>query len=410
MRTPPPDTDDRYRLIRPSELAEPVEPMEWLIRGIWPLGSFGPLGGAKKTLKTYIASVLAIAVASGRPAFNNPEWAVPEARPVIYYGGEGGREMHKRRLQRIARDVYGISDLGTLPLYLVTDIGPFDRPEFWEALRRNVREVNATRRKRTKVGLVVLDSLYNYHPADVEVSNLYERGRLLAGLSAPLVDRGIALWVVDHFNKTGSGIDLDRLAQSGMSAWADSWMLFEHAAGSPDVPNGAFSISTGIGSRQWGGEDWTLHLDIGPFDKETGGYLTAMKVEAHQGITKRGSGSAAGDPDVAGSILKFITGHPNQTRTDVVKHTKAACGVGQTRVDDEFDTLVASARIRVVKGPHREGNRTPIRDVCEVVSESRSQPNPATELGRGVGVELKARSATQPRNRTPRRRTARKKP
>lgn len=339
---------DWYPLITPDELSEPVAPMEWLIRGVWPLGSYGPFGGSKKTLKTYIASVFAIAVAAGQPAFNNDQWTVPEARPVIYYGGEGGREMHKRRLQRIARDVYGIEDISTLPLYLVTDIGPFDQPEFWEALRRNIDQVNGTRRKRTKLALVVLDSLYNYHPADIEVSNLYERGRLLAGLSAPLVDDGISLWVVDHFNKTGSGIDLDRLAQSGMSAWADSWMLFEHGE-PPDVPNGSFSISTGIGSRQWGGEEWTLRLDIGPFDKDAG-YLTAMKVEAHAGMLRRGgAGVEVRNDDIDAAILAFIDSNADQTKDEILRGVMKDCSVGKARATKRFTALHEDGHIDSIR-------------------------------------------------------------
>ena len=265
---------ERFGLIGPAALAAPVAPMRWLITGLWPVGSYGPWGGAKKTLKTYAASIAALAVASGRPAFANSEWSVPAPRPVLYYGGEGGQEMHRRRLQRSALDLYGIADIATLPLYLVTDIGPFDSAEFQEALWRNVERIDtehaATHPSGT--GLVVLDSLYNYHPPKVEAANLYERGRLLAGRSAETAERGLALWVVDHFNKNGSGIDLDRLAQAGMSQWADSWVLIEHGE-PPDVANGMFTLSTGVGSRQWGGEEWTVRIDLGPFDKDTSTYL-----------------------------------------------------------------------------------------------------------------------------------------
>lgn len=364
---------DRYVLITPGELSEPLPPMQWLIRGVWPLGSYGPFGGSKKTLKTYIASILALAVASGRPAFNNDEWSVPEARPVIYYGGEGGRRMHQARLQRIARDVYGIDDISTLPFYLVTDIGPFDKPEFWKTLDRNIAQINSAQDR--DVALVVLDSLYNYHPADIEVSNLYERGRLLGALSAPLIERGVSLWLVDHFNKTGSGIDLDRLAQSGMSAWADSWLLFEHAT-EPDVGSGKFAISTGLGSRQWGGEEWTLHIDIGPFDKEASGYLTAMKVEAEPGITKRARGS--GDVDVTAAILNHVEANPDQTFTKSREAVKEVCGVGDTRIKSEWEALAEAGRLISSKAPVSEGGRNVTRDVWRVAESERPPQDEAT--------------------------------
>lgn len=50
----------RFAPVSAAELAEPVPPMRWLIHGVWPEHSFGPVGGEKKTLKTY--NLLAVAV------------------------------------------------------------------------------------------------------------------------------------------------------------------------------------------------------------------------------------------------------------------------------------------------------------------------------------------------------------
>ncbi len=348
----------RFSLIGPAELAAPVAPMEWLITGLWPAGSYGPWGGAKKSLKTYAASIAAIAVAAGRPAFGNPEWSVPAARPVIYYGGEGGQKMHARRLQRIALEVYGIADLSTVPLHLVTDIGPLDKPDFIDALRRNVQEVNETHAATHTLGtgLLVLDSLYNYHPAGVEAGNLYERGRLLAGLSALTAEQEVALWLVDHFNKTGSGIDLDRLAQAGMAQWADSWLLFEHGE-TPDVANGMFTLSTGVGSRQWGGDEWTLRIEIGPFDKETGTYLTSMKVEAEQGITRRAQASGSTSPaDLREAIMEWLDDHPDQvSKTDALKEIGATVSAKTERLRDAWAELERQRLIRSRPDEYTDG-------------------------------------------------------
>jgi len=226
---------------------------------------------------------------------------------------------------------------------------------------------------------VVLDSLYNYHPANIEVTNLYERGRLLAGLSAPLVDRGIALWVVDHFNKSGSGIDLDRLAQSGMSAWADSWLLFEHGA-DPDVVNGTFTISTGVGSRQWGGEEWTLHVDIGPFDKESSTYFTTMKVEAQGGITKQSS-SRVDNVDVSQAILSQVEAHPDLTYNTAREAVKKVCRVGDDRLKAEWDRLEKGLRLVSHPAKVEEGTRNVTRDVWRVGDGKVKVNSPRTESG-----------------------------
>ena len=58
-----PATEGRYRLVLAAELAEPVEPMRWLVRGIWPERSAGVLAGDKKSLKTWNLQAIALAVA-----------------------------------------------------------------------------------------------------------------------------------------------------------------------------------------------------------------------------------------------------------------------------------------------------------------------------------------------------------
>lgn len=334
--TPEEQAEWGFGLITPYELSRTPPPLEWLITGLWPEGSYGPWGGAKKTLKTYSASIAAIAVAAGMPAFNNPEWAVPRPRPVIYYAGEGGQALHRRRLQRIAKEVYGV-DLASIPLYMVTDIGSCASEEFWNALQRNAEEVERAHPAMGGVGLVVLDSLYNYHPQNIEVGNLYERGRMLARLSAPLTDKRIALWVVDHFNKGGSGIDLDRLAQSGMAAWADSWCLFDH--GTPkNVAAGRFTLNTAIGSRQWGGEEWTLHIDIGAFDKQQGTYQSPIKVEAHEGIGSAASGTTA--TDLEGEILALLASQPDiLTKTAAQDWVAQYVTAGSERIRQAWEAL-----------------------------------------------------------------------
>lgn len=343
----------RFALISPGELALPVPPMEWLIKGLWPAGSYGPWGGAKKTLKTYTATLAAVAVAAGVPAFGMAEWAVPRARPVIYFGGEGGRSMHMRRLQRAA-EFYGV-DLAEIPFYLITDVGPFDSPEFRTAARQHIEDLGA--------GLTVLDSLYNYHPANVEATNLYERGRLLGGLSALTTDLDCAAWVVDHFNKNGSGIDLDRLAQAGMAAWADSWALWEHAS-DPDVPSGRFILNAGIGSRQWGGDEHTVHLDIGAFDVETSTYLSPIKVEVERGHASPRGLRGVGAADLAAAVRHYVVDNPAAaTKAQIVEAVCLETGAADKRVRAAFKDLEEQFLIRSEKGKVQEGSRAVERDV-----------------------------------------------
>ena len=231
--------------------------MDWLVRGLWPAASHGVLAGEEKTFKSYLAIALAVAVAAGVDALGR--WSVPNPGPVLMLVGEGGTRPFQRRLQRIAH-AYGV-DLGALPIHVTSDLAPLDSDEF----RANVAAMVDEVRPR----LVVLDPLYAYHPANLEASNLYARGPVLASLASLVTDTGAALLVVDHFNKSGAGTNLARISQAGMKEWVDSWLLVDHLT-PPDLLRGRFRLGLTIGSRQWGGAEYAVCYDVGAFNEENG--------------------------------------------------------------------------------------------------------------------------------------------
>ncbi|WP_412475543.1 AAA family ATPase [Gordonia sp. LUNF6] len=270
----------RFELVPASALAEPVPPMEWLIKGVWPRGSFGPMGGEKKTLKSYNLMSIALAVASGRPLFG--EFEVTTPGPVVYYVGEGGRGPFMRRLQAIARSYD--ADLADLPIYAVFDVGPLDAPEFTTALTAALDDVRPE--------LVIIDPLYAFHPAGIEAQNLYERGRMLAGLSG-LVAGKAALIIADHFKKSGGAdLDLDSISQAGMGQWADSWILQKHRE-KADLDNGAYRLAVEFGSRQWGGSRWDVDWQLPAFGDLDDGDAETAAVSVTVARAGGGSGSAS---------------------------------------------------------------------------------------------------------------------
>ncbi|WP_370582585.1 AAA family ATPase [Plantibacter sp. VKM Ac-2885] len=165
-------TRERFKTVSAAELAEAVPPMRWLVKGVWPEGSYGVLAGEKKTLKTYNGLAFALAVASGEPFLG--EFEVPKPRSVLMYLGEGGKGPTQHRLQRIAKTM-GV-DLAALPLRMVFDAGDLTSEEFLTAFDVAVREDSP--------GLVIVDPLYAYHPPEIEAQNLYARGAMLAGDAA----------------------------------------------------------------------------------------------------------------------------------------------------------------------------------------------------------------------------------
>lgn len=252
---PPRGSNGRYCLVLAAELAEPVEPMRWLVRGIWPERSAGVLAGDKKSMKTWNLQALALAVAAGTALFG--KYHVTSSGAVLYLSGEGGRNTFANRHQVLAKR-YGINEkvLRELPLGAEFGVGMLTDKEFTDAVKRHLDELQPA--------LVILDPLYAYHPSDVEAQNVYARGPMLADLRTMIGDEA-ALIVGDHFNKSANGqLDLANIAQAGMAQWADSWILQKHRE-TPNIDENKFWLEVMTGTRRGGGKhlevDWTLERD-----------------------------------------------------------------------------------------------------------------------------------------------------
>ncbi|MFJ8893561.1 AAA family ATPase [Leifsonia sp. NPDC102414] len=324
---------ERFQVVSAAELAEPVAPMDWLVKGVWALDSFGTLAGEKKTLKTYTLLALALAVASGEPFLG--QFEVPKARPVLMYLGEGGQAPTIRRLQRMA-SAMDVS-LARLPLRMVFDSGDLTGDDFLESLTAAVRV--------EKPGLIVIDPLYAFHPPGIEAQNMYDRGAMLAEVHASMPP-GVAFILADHFRKTGGkDLDLDSIAQSGMGVWADSWILQNHAS-PPRVDEGEFSIGIQFGSRQWGGQQYVVDWSVGRFDPDTGEHLGDISVAVRSvGWGEKAQSSARTDA-IGAHILTLLEQEPlEHTQTGAREVVKKLAKVGEAHFKAVWDELVEDGRI-----------------------------------------------------------------
>ncbi len=347
---------ERLRLVGPEELAAPVPPMRWLVRGVWPEGSYGVLAGEKKTLKTYTALALAVAVTSGQPFLGH--FDVPRPGAVLYLSGEGGQYPTTARLQRIAA-AYGLDrdELGQLPLHMLFSSAALDDPEFLAVLRGWL--------DKFRPALVVLDPLYAFHPSGVEATNLYERGRMLADFRAA-IGPDTALVVVDHFKKTGaSALDLDSVAQAGMAQWADSWVLQRHGEQArPD--EGHFALDVEFGSRQWGGRTYRVTWGLGEFDDSTGEHVGDLAYKVESGERARDRAADDRRNELAERALACIVAEPWQhTQSKLVK----LLGGRKERAEEALKTLVLTGRVEVQKHPVSESGRPVRREVYGPVGD-----------------------------------------
>ncbi len=239
--------DERFPIITPTQLAQPVPPLEWLIRGVWPVNSYGPIGAEKKTLKSYNLLAMAVAVASGEPLFG--KFPVERKGPVLVYVGEGGQETVQYRLQIIC-EKQGLS-VSTLPIRVVDTVASLDDPHFRGQLSRRIDKHEPV--------LVAIDPLYAFHPEGIEAQNLYSRGAMLT-----------------------------RLSQLVMSQWADSWFLARHrTAASKSGESGTYQLEVTFGSRRTsGGARWDLDWKL-PYDEDEYGVHipSAVGSEPRDGVS-----------------------------------------------------------------------------------------------------------------------------
>ena len=253
------------------DLPEQLPPLEFLVRNLLVRHTHGPLGGPWKSLKTYTATAgLVVPLAAGVDAFGRFE--VPEARPVVVYIGEGGRQPYERRLIRICR-AYGL-DHRRLPVEYRTEIHPLGSTAFERMITTDLRDVEP--------GLVLLDPVYIFRAAATQTSQLSQVGAEMRRLVEPCKEAEAVCLFGDHFNQTGSGFGLHRLTGAGGAEFADSWFLQTHLdengkqrerARRETVESGDFRLYFEVGSRQGFLRGWDLRFSVGKFDHDLGEHV-----------------------------------------------------------------------------------------------------------------------------------------
>lgn len=342
-------------LLRAYSLADVVaEPdlMTWLVKGWWPHPSYGEVAGAEKTLKSYLSTLTALSVASGRPLLDH--FPVVTPGPVLVFTGEGSRKLWVRRARHLARGM-GMSEaeLVSLPIRLVDDVAPVLSPRFLGTL---VRELDA----ELAPVLVQVDPLYAYHGSEKAAGNVHEAAEVLTAMSQRTQAAGASLQVVNHFTKAGAKVlSLASITQAGGREWSDSWALVAHRE-APVLAAGSFRLALNVGSRQWGGRELGVDLELGAFDEETftwnGEPSWVVHTEGSAGVRP---------PSVKEQILCIVNDFPFElTKTDILNQPIVEGGKGKK--DAAFKELEAGGAIVSERREKREGDRNVKRAVWGV--------------------------------------------
>jgi hypothetical protein len=335
--------DERFKLWTPEDLIANNVPPVWTVKGLVIHPTYGFLAGAEKSLKSYLAQIIAVGVAAGAPVLG--QFAVPKAVPVLMMCGEGGQIPYTRRLLRIA-DAYGVN-LADLPLFSTTDVASVMSDVFRTSFARNLKEVGP--------GLTVIEPFYAFHGSASEGKMLAVEGDMLTWMSHTALEHGSSLIVGNHYNQTGTGSGLRRITGVGPAEWSDSWWIVEKDDGRSDVATGHFELALEVGSRQWGGTSWDVVIDIGPFNDDT------MDNEGDITWTvQRSTGKQAGSGGSTTRILSIVTAHPFEySKAQIV----AQCSGKKNAAEAVFTSMMFKGQIEKQKLPRLEGNRMVKRDL-----------------------------------------------
>ena len=209
----PPASDPRAPFpVRPIHEVEPrSREQRWLVDQLFAHSSVGLLGGPAKAFKTWVAAELALAVATGTPAFGR--FAAPDPGPVLFFAAEDPPPDLRLRFDGVAA-ARGL-DLAKAPLLLL-DIAQL-RLDDQTHLRRLDRTV-----ARHKPRLLVLDPFIRL-VAGLDENSARDVSAVLGALRTLQRQHNVTILLVHHMRKSPAANPAQQLRGSGdFSAWLDS--------------------------------------------------------------------------------------------------------------------------------------------------------------------------------------------
>src|SRR5437773_2629925 len=211
-----------FPVVRPCDLrASAASATPWLIDQLWTAQAVGIIGGTPKSLKTWLALEMAVAVASGSACLAT--FPVPSPGPVLLYAAEDSESALRLRLESLAHH-HGIH-LACFDVAVTTaDSLRLDRTADQERL-----EATLTLHRPT---LLILDPLVRLHAIDENAAG--EIAALLGYLRLLQRKTGAAIGLVHHSRKNVSaygGAGYSLRGSSDLYAWVDSFLYLRRHHG-----------------------------------------------------------------------------------------------------------------------------------------------------------------------------------
>ena len=211
-----------FPVVRPSDLrTSAASSAPWLIDQLWTASAVGIIGGAPKSLKTWMALEMAVSVASGSACLAS--FAVPSPGPVLLYAAEDSESALRRRLESLVH--HHALHLAYLDIRVITaDSLRLDRTA-------DQQRLEATLTLHRPV-LLILDPLVRLHAIDENAAG--EIAALLGYLRLLQRKTGAAIALVHHARKNVSatgGAGYSLRGSSDLYAWVDSFLYLRRHHG-----------------------------------------------------------------------------------------------------------------------------------------------------------------------------------
>lgn len=181
-------------------------PRRWLIRRLWPSGTYGVHGAEQKAQKTWNGLDLVVSVASGTPWLGHFE--IDDPGPVLVFVGEGGESGILRRIDAIA-EARGL-DADQLPIVVCARAPHLSDTGHMHQMREQLDKIRPR--------LVLLDPLY-LSAKGAKLGDLYAMGELLERAQHACDDVSAALWVNHHHNRNREATGPGRMSGAGPAEW-----------------------------------------------------------------------------------------------------------------------------------------------------------------------------------------------
>jgi hypothetical protein len=250
---------NRCLTFKPLDIwADEYQEPAWRIREFLMRDALDVIGGAEKSLKSWLLLHCALAVTAGVPLFGHEPFDVPEPGPVLLLTGEGGVDLVHDRARHLCK-MYGVPfERVARDLIVTADIATMTSGGFAESITAAIDTYDPV--------LVQLDPLYVYFGEDRDAGNVYSTGPAIHELRR--LCGGRALQVAHHFTKAGADrLTLSSLTQAGMREAVDHWLLV--SVNDYDLAAQRFVLDMVRGARR--GFGWTQRAEfvLGRFDPIT---------------------------------------------------------------------------------------------------------------------------------------------